>query len=715
MIPTKVNRDIHRSGAFDEQQMGVADGSLPFLFNILRNSTYNDPIGSPIREYVANALDEHVKHGKSHVPVEVTFPTAFSAELKVRDFGAGLSDEDVVKFFAFYGASDKRTSSDLMGAFGIGCKSAFAYTDSFSVVSYKDGTKTTFNLYIDETDIGKIARLASNKTDEPNGVEIIIPVKPQDVSTFVQRGLALVKYFKTKPLIKGVANVPDYNDEPIIKGDNWKYFGDNRTPIVIQGQVGYPFEPSKVGQVNYYGDTNAPIPAGYVARWEYDLMKSGLEFEAPIGAVEVTASRESLQMTPKSIKAIRAQLEIVRNSIVDLVSEKFKTAKTLVEAKTAYYNFFQKGGSYGNSLQTSIGMIRWNGLEIKDSTIKLGDDAKLMKYTKKYNGDIQLSVLDKIQCSDDLNLYYDDTDRKAFMYKRRAKTLLDAGASQVTVLQTDSPKDFKKETGIDTAKLAKYSTITPTVLVSTRTGTGIDPTKKAKHKVKVFELDWSKMKPHYLRGARSDFWKIADIVQDKQVYIPIDRFVPDGLFDNSIHKFRERLVELESLGVDIENTKIYGLKPKQDAGNMVRIDKWLEQEIAKIPNLAEDVALIRDIKNNWLYEFQIDPAKLPKDSLAQKYAELYQKAYKLAERDHQYDRIKQAKVQARLGAAALIKLDVPNEGKLVELETEFKEKYPLLTYLNTADQRRGPDHIVDYITLVDEARGKTVAAQAVAV
>src|SRR5687768_6337456 len=205
MIPTKVDKDIIRSGDFKEHKMGIAKGQEAWIFNILRNKTYTDKIGSPMREYIANALDEHQKHGKAHIPVEVTFPTVFAPELRIRDFGLGLDDAGVVVYFAKYGASDKRGSNELIGAFGIGAKSAFAYGDSFTVVSVHKGRKATFNLFIDETDIGSIAQLSVQKTDEPSGIEVIIPVKSQDVSTFVQRGLALMKYFKTKPAIKGVA------------------------------------------------------------------------------------------------------------------------------------------------------------------------------------------------------------------------------------------------------------------------------------------------------------------------------------------------------------------------------------------------------------------------------------------------------------------------------------------------------------------------------
>lgn len=706
MIPTKTERDILRSGTFQEQKMGIAKGSEAWIFNILRNSTYTDKIGSPLREYIANALDEHQKLGKTHVPVEVTFPTAFSNEVRIRDKGAGLSDEDVVKYFANYGASDKRESNDLIGAFGIGCKSAFAYTDQFTIISYKDGVKTTFNMYIDETDIGSIAKLLSTETDEPNGIEIIIPVRPQDVSTFRQRGLALMKYFKTKPLIKGIENVPDFTREvsPVF-GENWKYFGDGRGSIVIQGQIGYPIDVMQVGNVSYNASETAALPAGYIHQWEDSLLRSGLEIEVNIGDVEVTASRESLQMTPKTINAIRSRLAEIRAEIVDKVSEIFKSSKTLVEAKTAYYNFFLKGGSYGYTLKTSIGTVKWNGMEIRDNVINLGENHKVFQYTKKYNGNIVLTTFDKLKCSDDLNLYFDDTDRKSFMYRRRAKTLLDAGASQVTVLQTDNKTEFKKETGIDANKLPKFSTVTPTILASTRIGgTGVDPSKRVKHKVKVFELDWATLKNNErVKGALSDYWKVAEIETDKQVYVPIDRFRPSGVLGDSLKELRAILVELSVLGVDVTSEPIYGIKAGIDTGDMVRVDVWLKDQIAKIPNLAEDVAFIRDYKTRSPFTLALPAKDFPKESLAAKYATEHAKMQKLMEgSSYYYD---SPKVIARLHLAKIAELSVPNEGKLIKLSKEFLERYPLFEICSEYNQKQWGKHFVEYVKLIDEARG----------
>ena len=764
MIPNQIDRDIIRSGALDETEMDIDGSSKAHVFNILRNYTYNDKIGSPFREYMVNALDEHTKANIADKPFEVIFPSSFSPELRIRDYGVGLypavysetcvkkvpkingneivtvpcggkvvvenwkgacevcgeSKKNLIggvrKFFGDYGASDKRTTNSLVGAFGIGCKSAFAYTDSFTVVSIKDGKKWTFNLYIDETEVGKLVMLTEANTDEPNGVEVIIPVKPFDISTFTSRGIGLMKYFKTKPVVKGLSYVPNFErPEAAVSGEGWRYFGNNSGTVVIQGQIGYPVDISKVGQVSLAKDGDALLP-NQIYAWENELLKSGLEIEVSIGDVDVTASREQLQMTPKTIALIRKRLNGIREEIVAQVSKKFVTASNLIEAKTAYYNFFQKGGSYGSTLAKSIGKIRWNNMDITDSTIILDSSKhKVIQYKKHYNGDIKQVTFEKIQCSDELNLFFDDTDRKMVNYRRRANTLLNAGAKSVTILQTDDVKALKAETLIDVKDLPKYSTVTPTVLASTRAaGSGIDVTKRIKHKLKVFELDWKKFTERQsVRGAKSDYWKsAADLEVDKQIYVPINRFEPDGFFQNDLRTLFNHLQDLNLLGIDIANTKIYGVKAGQDTGDMVRLDEWALAQVKKIPRLADEVALIKDYQTRKLFEFKLDYTLFPVNSLARRYAKEYANVERIMENSSYYSGT--AKVRARLNLAEMAKLELPNVGKLVALSDEFKESYPLVRIISTSYHGSYKNDIVEYVTLLDEARDAKVGLLATA-
>ncbi len=125
MISEKVERNIQRSNDFTERSMGLAVGSESFIFNVLRKDLYSNPIGSLIRELSTNAQDEHRKHGKSDIPIFIKVPNAFDPELHIRDYGIGLTENQVFNFFGNYGASDKRDSNIAVGFYGLGAKSTF--------------------------------------------------------------------------------------------------------------------------------------------------------------------------------------------------------------------------------------------------------------------------------------------------------------------------------------------------------------------------------------------------------------------------------------------------------------------------------------------------------------------------------------------------------------------------------------------------------------
>jgi len=162
-----------------------SDG-LAYVFGILRDSLYSDKTKAAIREYSTNAYDQHVACGIPNRPIEVTFPTRFDPYLKIRNFGRGLSKKEINTIYCYYGKSQKRDSNLYNGQLGIGSKSAFAYGENFLINTFIKGKKTSYNAWIDESDIGKITVLSSEKSSEENGTEIVIPVNEYDIDVRVR-------------------------------------------------------------------------------------------------------------------------------------------------------------------------------------------------------------------------------------------------------------------------------------------------------------------------------------------------------------------------------------------------------------------------------------------------------------------------------------------------------------------------------------------------
>lgn len=64
-------------------------------FKLLYGDLYSDPITAVIRELSTNAADSHTAAGKSEVPFEVHLPNDLEPYFYVKDFGTGLSPDQI--------------------------------------------------------------------------------------------------------------------------------------------------------------------------------------------------------------------------------------------------------------------------------------------------------------------------------------------------------------------------------------------------------------------------------------------------------------------------------------------------------------------------------------------------------------------------------------------------------------------------------------------
>ena len=299
MITTSKQPTLKQSDDFKSFQFGIKESGLSHIFNVLRNQLYSDKVLAVIREYSCNAVDAHTEVGKADVPIKITLPTQMTPEFKVRDFGRGLTETEIAQIYAMYGESTKRGSNEQIGQLGLGCKSAFAYGDNFIINSFVNGEETTYNAFIDPSDIGQISKMESKKTNQQSGVEIVIPVKSDDFTEFYDKAVTLFKHFKVVPDVRG-ANREDLNREMekskvIIEKDNWRLVeGESHA---IMGNISYPLDS---GALNIgWQDERA------------ELLSSGVEIDFDIGDLEISASREALQYTEKTKKAIISTLEAI--------------------------------------------------------------------------------------------------------------------------------------------------------------------------------------------------------------------------------------------------------------------------------------------------------------------------------------------------------------------------------------------------------------------
>ena len=134
--PLKKIKTIHKAT--------ISQHDVNLIMDILAK-LYTHPETAVVREYVANAVDAHIK-ANVKVPVEVTLPTNSKPTLTVKDYGEGLDMHDILAIYGNFGVSDKRNSNDFIGGFGISSKSGLAVSDKIYVESIKDGLQNIFEL-----------------------------------------------------------------------------------------------------------------------------------------------------------------------------------------------------------------------------------------------------------------------------------------------------------------------------------------------------------------------------------------------------------------------------------------------------------------------------------------------------------------------------------------------------------------------------------------
>lgn len=290
-------------------------------FRVLSDTLYQNKIGSIVREVSCNAKDAHVAAGKADIPFEIHLPDNFEPWFSVKDFGVGLSPQDMVNVFTVYFQSTKDDSNDAVGAFGLGAKTPFSYTDQFTVTSVKDGVRYIYSAFITESGVPSIREMAQSPTDEQNGVEIKMSVKSEDFNKFSSEVASQLRFFKVKPVINNRRNFMfnSVSDNLVIDSENVAVSSDSAGygqawAHIIQGDVGYPLDVQQIRE---------KISADNV-RLLNTLQGSQVRFYFNIGEIGVTASREGVEYNPHTIKSIDAKLTKVRAELTKFITDQIK-------------------------------------------------------------------------------------------------------------------------------------------------------------------------------------------------------------------------------------------------------------------------------------------------------------------------------------------------------------------------------------------------------
>jgi transposase len=441
--------NVERSGDFIEQEFRIKASTK--AFEILSSGIYSDKLAALVRELCCNAYDAHKMVGKGDVPFLVKLPNSMEPNFIVRDYGNGMTEEQVANTFTVYFESDKTDSNKFVGYMGLGSKCPFAYTDNFSVTSYVGGKKYVYNLFVNEDRIPTCALMAVEDTDEPTGIEITIAIDRYDHSSISHRASNILGRFDVKPEVTGSSHFEfaNFDEEYVIHTDKFAVkkstWGDS---YAIMGNVAYELDHSDMDLVPEH----------------VKLINSGVDFFFEIGELEPAASREKLSLTKKTVQNLKDRFDHVLAEVAKELEKNVSNAKTRWEAMCLFSA--AKKSSIGQIAK--VPSISWNDIEVNDSiTLKEDDEYHestlieqvvqvKIRYKRKYSSSI-IADPNAVIIHDDLGkrggyararrYLEDNSKRSGYFLTCEEGLLVRYGLDKVVIRTSDLPKPTRQSSG----------------------------------------------------------------------------------------------------------------------------------------------------------------------------------------------------------------------------------------------------------------------------
>ncbi len=693
-------------------------------FNILSSGLYANKVRAIIRELSCNAVDSHVAAGRSETPFDVHLPNQLEPWFAIRDYGTGLSHEQVTSIYTTYFESTKTNSNDFIGALGLGSKSPFSYTDNFTVTAIKDGIKGIYSAFINAQGVPSIAKMGEEETTDPAGVEVKFSVNDRwDFSKFHDEARQVYTYFKLRPVISGVDDFKfkerTYETENIIPGVH--SYSDARQCIAVMGNIAYPVQIPDANQKDL-GDI-AP------------LLNCGLEMHFAIGELDFQASREGLSYIPQTIESIRKKLEAVNAQLAIHIATEADKIDNLWER--AFYLLKKKeSGLWQAAVRKYIVDTKFELVDATNSSFYYmrGKEFELpvMELAKKYNIEIlafQKNVGSKgtsnlnsytvhpknaadtpykawqIRVGEGLNFIKNDTKIGALA---RAKfhfnnTQFAKGTYHYQTVYVMSKADKNKPAKFD-AFLKSLSNPPTVVLASALSEKPRAGSSAGGKNVTIMRLEERNSGGYY--ASREMVWRDAgkaDSFDSKETYyyLPLSGYTI--LSDFGMSNQKQFAEDLKRSGFAKLNVEVYGVRKGdiefiKTQKNWVNIEKFLKDTLTNVTqdNLKRLVISTLDKKQILQYHSTIADNVENKDSPYIKVATMFKGVSKI-------DGFSKESLQ-RLCRMYAKELELFKIEEAVENEcAAVLNRYPLLSGLET--YRMNNLAVAEYINLIDAKKG----------
>jgi hypothetical protein len=522
---------------------------------ILREGLYSDKVLAILREYSSNAWDAHRSVGKHELPIKVTLPTYDEPVLRIRDYGPGLSHDAVFTVYTQYGRSTKRDSDDVVGMLGIGSKSGFAYSDSFTITTWHGGIQRIYVATLGDDEKGAINLLSETPCDlGDTGVEIQIATKPEDRREFESTARRLFKHMTPRPEIN--IELPALPDERTVLTNGVITPGGDGGWIAVMGCVPYRVNLSQLDE----RQVSKCLPN----------LSGVLTFG--IGGVAVSASREELKYTTATKTALVEKF----NALVD-------------EFVTHALQQLEAGVFTGWETRLRVQVLAKLDLPLPEKWKPFAEGFAKVTYTPDDFVIIHnKSACTRLTVTANTRLLVDDTGNELSGYS--------LGHDDYVVRATNkTPEELR--TLLDTVLATSGLTGVKIELLSTLYWTApVVPVKKKtnpKHRARMFRLD----PEGPFNAPWSDHWEAELRVPTKDdVYVLIEGFKAQG-YAEFFTSYREDCMLAEAFGATMP--AVYGYKTTEkkpvDATKIegTRYREWRKTFITSLltPERIELIAL----------------------------------------------------------------------------------------------------------------------------
>ncbi len=369
IIETK-NKNIKSQGIAKQKSCSIDQEDMRYIASLLRNN-YSNPLLATIREIVANALD--VTKSKK---VDIQLPTQIEPNFIVRDYGCGLSEEDMLGLYTKYGKSTKRDTNEVIGGFGIGRFAPLSYTDSFIVRSVHKGHKHSYIIRVDENDDTIVSQIESEPSGESDGIYVQVGIKKDDITRFLKTFLKTFWYRKDAINLlneswgdKNYGKAEESNEIFDLYAENryWEdlsHYGDE--PYVLMGGIPYTVKRSD----------------------KWSMFQKGMVYKAEIGEFKLHHSRETLEYNPQVEKALENASQKIFDKLNADLSVQMEDAKNYYEASEIMHKALQTYKTrFGANLSVSSDKFK----DVDGDLFPSSWIEKKMDITTRENGNLSFS------------------------------------------------------------------------------------------------------------------------------------------------------------------------------------------------------------------------------------------------------------------------------------------------------------------------------------